>query len=270
MNKLKSLEEVDEHPARSYTAHNKNTMSLLNNRQKGGANYVFFKRKNHKQGSRPFNENEYDSGTARRPQTQHKRINPQLQNLEHNLRLKDRLTNSSARSAQRDQFSDAGSVTSSTRRGYINESVGNRFTKNLPVDRSDAYSTLGHARERHNRSVEVTSPNNFGLKTDNTNDEVFQKLREKAIQKYTSSEEQSKALARIELLKKYVNSSNLDLLDKIKEKMTQDLLHYNKKRLASMVTSEALKKLTDSLKLHANSSDVMNYANNFIHVDDPS
>lgn len=54
-------------------------------------------------------------------------------------------------------------------------------------------------------------------------DEVFQRLEKKIIEKL-KNEEQAKALSRVQLLRKYLSSNNHDIVDKVKEKMTQELL----------------------------------------------
>ena len=97
--------------------------------------------------------------------------------------------------------------------------------------------------KRQNQSVEVLKNTKNNFNEEDEQREIFQKLEEN-IQKGLNEEEKKKALARLELLKKYLNSKDIDLIDLVKKKMTKELME-NK----GVPKSTVYQKLSNGLKV---------------------
>jgi hypothetical protein len=162
----------------------KTALSHTNGFEKDGYgtknNYVFFKRG--KRNNRRFNESESRSMTHRRPHTQQKP--PNEEGMGHRL---EHLVN---RSMDYDNFS--------SRESNAERVISARRKIRPNAVEPDPYATIVNTHKKRNKSVEIIRDPNKRVEDQN---DLFEKLKQKVFLKYSSKEEQSKALNRIDLLK---------------------------------------------------------------------
>ena len=190
------------------------------------------------------------------------------------------MNNSLERSLEPDNLSDAGNFGRSYNRASLDD-LNNG---------SNAYSTVDYRRRYIGNGID-TSKSRANINFDNhQKNELLHSLQEKVKIRYKNPAEQKKALNRIELLKGYLNietqpyhkrsddnNRSKEFIDRIKAKMTQELLKFNKSRENSIEKSKVFKRLNDSLKLKADPIKAILYArdyferndnDNFIHIEE--
>jgi len=222
------------------------------------SNRVYFKRKRNL--NRRFNESKYSTSSVKRPQTHQSKVSVSQHDLVDKLRTHHRLENSIDSNISQDRNNAPTNKISNFRlkNVNINEMFPKRGNRHISRERNNDYFTLADAKNQQNRSAEIRRENHPS-KDNSELEAIFDKLKQKVCHKFTSQENQAKALNRLELLKKYMSDSNEELVNRIKQKMTQELIN-NKMNEINHEKSKAVTKLASGQRFDTDMFNTLQYA----------